>query len=296
MTASPMSAVASRAASNGRIFFSSTKRKMFSSTTMASSMTMPTMSTRASMVTLLRVKFERPHHAEGGDDRARDGHRGDDGRAQAPHEGQHHQRGQDAAQHQVQVDLVQGVVDVLRLIADDLGLDVGGQPRGQAGQVGLDRLDDGHRVLAGLPAHLQDHARHAVDAGGRALLLGAVLGRPDVADADGRAAHGGHHQVVERLGVDDAPHGAQRLLAEPGRHVAPGQVGVLPDHGVAHRGDGDLVGGQPVGVDPHVDGAGEPADQPHLAHPGRALDVELHRAARRSPSARAGSGCRRRPR
>ncbi len=57
MTASPMSAVASRAASNGRIFFSSTKRKTFSSTTMASSMTMPTISTSASIVTLLSVKL-----------------------------------------------------------------------------------------------------------------------------------------------------------------------------------------------------------------------------------------------
>ncbi len=57
MTARPMSAVASRAASNGRIFFSSTNRKTFSSTTMASSMTMPTMSTRASMVTPLSVKL-----------------------------------------------------------------------------------------------------------------------------------------------------------------------------------------------------------------------------------------------
>ena len=57
MTASPMSAVAARAASNGRIFFSSTKRKTFSRTTMASSMTMPTISTKASIVTLFRVKF-----------------------------------------------------------------------------------------------------------------------------------------------------------------------------------------------------------------------------------------------
>ncbi len=56
MTASPMSAVAARAASKGPIRFSSTKRKMFSSTTMASSITMPTISTRASMVTLLSVK------------------------------------------------------------------------------------------------------------------------------------------------------------------------------------------------------------------------------------------------
>src|SRR5215510_1198609 len=57
MTASPMSAVASRAASNGRIFFSSTKRKTFSRTTIASSMTMPTISTSASMVTLFSVKL-----------------------------------------------------------------------------------------------------------------------------------------------------------------------------------------------------------------------------------------------
>src|SRR6187399_1401723 len=55
-TGSAISAVASRAASNGDMPFSSTKRKMFSSTTMALSMTMPTISTRASIVTLLRVK------------------------------------------------------------------------------------------------------------------------------------------------------------------------------------------------------------------------------------------------
>ena len=55
-TGSAISAVAARAASKGPTRFSSTKRKMFSSTTIASSMTMPTISTRASMVTLLSVK------------------------------------------------------------------------------------------------------------------------------------------------------------------------------------------------------------------------------------------------
>ena len=56
MTARPMSAVAARAASNGDIPFSSTKRKMFSRTTIASSMTIPTIRTRASIVTLFSVK------------------------------------------------------------------------------------------------------------------------------------------------------------------------------------------------------------------------------------------------
>jgi hypothetical protein len=55
-TASPISAVAARAASIGGRPFSSTKRNTFSSTTIASSMTTPTISTSASMVTPLSVK------------------------------------------------------------------------------------------------------------------------------------------------------------------------------------------------------------------------------------------------
>ncbi len=57
ITASPISAVARFAASNGCIFFSSTNRKIFSSTTMASSITIPTIRTKASMVTEFNVKF-----------------------------------------------------------------------------------------------------------------------------------------------------------------------------------------------------------------------------------------------
>src|SRR5690606_15691438 len=57
ITASPISLVPSTAACIGDIFFSSTKRKMFSSTTMASSITTPTISVSASMVMLLSVKL-----------------------------------------------------------------------------------------------------------------------------------------------------------------------------------------------------------------------------------------------
>ena len=56
-TARPMSLVAARAASIGGNFFSSIKRKMFSNTTMASSITTPTISTSANIVTLLSVKL-----------------------------------------------------------------------------------------------------------------------------------------------------------------------------------------------------------------------------------------------
>ena len=56
MTARPISAVASAAASLGVTPFSSTKRKMFSRTTIASSMTMPVASESASIVMLFSVK------------------------------------------------------------------------------------------------------------------------------------------------------------------------------------------------------------------------------------------------
>ena len=54
-TANPISRVPSIAAWCGLMPFSSTKRKMFSSTTMASSMTIPTISVRLSIVIELSV-------------------------------------------------------------------------------------------------------------------------------------------------------------------------------------------------------------------------------------------------
>ena len=59
VTAMPMSLVASIAAWRGDMRFSSMKRKIFSSTTMASSITTPTISTRASIVMLFKVKLNR---------------------------------------------------------------------------------------------------------------------------------------------------------------------------------------------------------------------------------------------
>ena len=61
----------------------------------------------------------------------------------------------------------------------------------------------------------------------------------------------------------------------PPRDVAARQVRVLARDRVAHGADGELVGGEPVGVDPHVDGAQQAADHPHLADAGGALHLHL---------------------
>src|SRR4029450_9359985 len=270
MTASPMSAVASRAASKGRIFFSSTQRNTFSRTTIASSMTMPTISTSASIVTLLSVKFS-AHIMPNAETT-------EVGMATAGMnvERQRHQRGQDGAEHQVQVDLVEGRVDVARLVADHFQLDVGRDLGAEARQLRLHALDHRDRVLAGLAAYLHDDRRHPVEARRRPLLLGPVLGVADVAHADRYAVEGGHHEVVEGAGLGDAAHRPQRRLVEPGGHVAPGQVGILGNEGIAHVGDRDLVGGQPIGVDPDADGAGQAAHDTDLADAGRPLATWRH--------------------
>src|SRR5262249_50485257 len=154
---------------------------------------------------------------------------------------------------EVDVDLVEGGVDVPGLVADDVDFHVGGKGRRQPGQVLLDGLDHRHGVRARLTPHLEDHRGDAVHADGRALLLRAVLRPADVTQAHRGAIDRGDHEVVERPRIDHAAHGADRLLLPPGGDVAPGKVRVLPDDGVADGGDRNLVGGEAIGLDPDVD-------------------------------------------
>ena len=125
---------------------------------MASSMTMPTISTRASMVTLLSVKpsahiMPKAEMTEAGMATA-----AMIVERQLRMKASTTSEARMRAEHEVEVDLVQRRVDVARLVADDLELHVGGQLRREARQARLDRLDDGDRVLARLPPHLQDDA------------------------------------------------------------------------------------------------------------------------------------------
>ena len=92
---------------------------MFSSTTIASSMTMPTDSVSASIVMQVEREAHVPDQAERGDDRGRDGDRGDDRRAQVAQEQQHDERGEDRADDQVLLDVVDRRLDELRRVADD---------------------------------------------------------------------------------------------------------------------------------------------------------------------------------
>ena len=70
-----------------------------------------------------------PHGEEGGDDRGRDGHGGDEGGPPVPpaEEDPHDQARQEGAEDEVVLDLAEGPLDEAGLVADDVDRHVGGQ-------------------------------------------------------------------------------------------------------------------------------------------------------------------------
>src|SRR6185436_13948146 len=107
---------------------------------------------------------------------------------------------------------------------------------------------------------------------GGALLLGAVLDRPDVRQPHREAVNAGDHEVLELPRVAEAPQRAQRQLAPAGVHVPARDLGVLALERGAYRRDRDPIGREAVHVDADVHGALETADDRDLAHTQRALD------------------------
>ena len=120
-------------------------------------------------------------------------------------------------------------------------------------------------VLAGLLGDDQRDGGHAVEAGGGARLLVAVLGEADVGDLDDVAVAVGDGDLVELRGVGHAAGGADREFLGAGVEAAAGQLQVLRADGVEDVGDGEVVGAQPVGIDHHVNLAARAADDGDLA-------------------------------
>ena len=77
-----------------------------------------------------------------------------------PHERQHDQAREDAAQHQVDVDLVQGGVDVAGLVADDLAASrPAGAAPGRAARLALTASITSTVFAPALPADLERDGR-----------------------------------------------------------------------------------------------------------------------------------------
>ena len=238
-----MSRVARTAATKGFCFFSSMKRTMFSSTTMASSMTMPTARASASSVMILSVKpiahirAKVPMMDTGMASAAMTVLR------QLPRKMSTITAAKTAPSTRCSLT----ASTLVRMDADSSRTTLSSEPDGERllnlDEPRLDRVDDGDGVLARLLADRQHDALLAV-LGGRGLgLLHAVLDPRHVADArrvvlallDDDAADLG--DVVDapldpqrealRAGLNLPARNAQVLLRERALHVDRGEPGGL---------------------------------------------------------------------
>ena len=121
------------------------------------------------------------HQREGGDDGGGNGDGRDQRGADVGQEEEDDDGGEEAAFDQVALDVIDGGLDEDRLIADHLGLDIRRQACGRfPARRCFDLVGGGDGVHAGLLGDDQGHGRLAIEAGGGARLLVAVLGVADV--------------------------------------------------------------------------------------------------------------------
>ena len=179
-------------------------------------------------------------------------HDGEEDRALVPaqpaDEGGDDEAGEQPAEQQVVLHLVERALDEAREVADDLELDVLGQALLDLGQPRLHAVHHRHRVGAGLLADEEGHRVGAVEARERARLLLGVRHRGDVAHAHRAALEVGHDEVVERLHRLDAAQGAQAFLVAARGEPPAGDLDVLPQQRVLHLLDGQVEGGELVRV------------------------------------------------
>ena len=122
--------------------------------------------------------------------------------------------------------------------------------------------------------------RHAVDARAPAHVLEAVLDQRDVPRCTGAPATFLTTIPLERVQVERLAEHAHVDLAAPASSRPAGSSTCSRWSAADHVDDGELVGGELVGVDPDADVALEVAAQLDLAHAGDRLQPLLHPVAR----------------
>ena len=127
-----------------------------------------------------------------------------------------------------------------------------------------------------MAAEFDRDGRRAVVGCERALLLVAILGVPDIANAYRRISYLGDNKIVELCGSGKRPMCAQYQFAWSLIDAARRNFGVLARDCVAYSKNRDLVGGKPVGVDPQIDRALLATVDDDLTHATHGLDGVFH--------------------
>ncbi len=128
----------------------------------------------------------------------------------------------------------------------------GGSPA-QLVETRLHGVGDLHRVGPRLLLDEEADGVLSVEPGEAPRLFDRVLGPAHVADADRIAVAVGDDQVVELFSRLDAAQRPEHELARPLLHDAAGNFEVLPQDGLPHVLDRQVVRGEVIGVDDDVD-------------------------------------------
>ena len=207
---------------------------------------------------------------------------------------------QEQDQHHQQHGVAQGTghpldrgVDEVGVVVNDFLLDAWRQ----GGHEGVEHLLDAVGHLQGVASaeliHRQTHRWHGAQVGG--LYVKAFTPQFDtahIAEADQAPIRGGaQNQALELLGGAQSAlqlHREGELLPVGGwrpAHPAGGHQAVLGAQGCHHVRGGELVGGQPVGVEPKADrqlAIAEVGDVTHTPHPAQGVgEVLIQQAADR---------------
>src|SRR5260370_14413367 len=132
---------------------------------------------------IVQALVEHVHHGESADQRKRQGHGGDHGGRDVPQEQEDPQDHQDHGYRHGELNVVEGVADVLRAVAAQLQVNRRRKLRVEYGNQLLDVIDHLDGVAPRLAHHKEIDRIHALRArvhpGGGALILGAIDDRPD---------------------------------------------------------------------------------------------------------------------
>ena len=153
----------------------------------------------------------------------------------------------------------------------DLGNHAFRQRGEDAGHRRRDLVGDVERIGGRLLHHAERDGRLAVEADDAALVQGPELGMADVGKAHEIALHVLEHEIVEllrRLEVGLGQHGefALHALDAAGRHVD-----ILPAERVLDVLGREVVGGEPLGIEPDAHGIFALAEHGHGGDPAQRL-------------------------
>ncbi len=220
-------------------------------------------------------EIERVHQPEGADQGHRDGDERDQRGAERAQEQEDDQDHEQDGLADGRVDVLHRLPDEDRFVVGDLNLHAFGQRSEDARKRGGDFIGHVERVRGRLLHHPKGDGRQPVGADDAALVEGPELGMADVGEADEIALGVLQDQIVELLRRLEIGLREHRELARHAFDAAGRDVDILPPERVLDVLRREVVGGEPLGIEPDAHRIFAFAEQPDIGDAGQRLQLIL---------------------